>query len=110
MTNGKADANGAKASAVSKVVAPEAAVAVDVSIPYNSAAMLAFNDWNGSGKFDDSTFQQFQAIYTEKVVAQVTAKKVARDFALETERLQAIVAKADADLAKLASGESEVSN
>ena len=77
-----------------------------MSIPYNAAAVLAFNEWKGASKtYDATTLQKFQAIYEAKVVAQVTAKKVARDCVLATERLQAIVDKADADLAKLASGE-----
>jgi hypothetical protein len=64
--------------------------------------MLEYTKSMGS-KFDADTFKQFEAIYEEKVIAQVTAKKVARDFQIEAARLEAIVAKADAELAALAS-------
>jgi hypothetical protein len=106
LTGNKGEANGTSAPKASSAKAePAAPIIVDVSIPYNAAAMLAYNDWNTGGEFDESTFQKFQTIYEEKVVAQVTAKKVARDYELQIQRLQAVVSKADADLAKLAPGE-----
>ena len=74
---------------------------VDVSIPYNAAAMLEYSKWK-SGSSSEATFQKFLPIYERKTVAQVTVKKVARDFELESERLQAIIANADAELASLA--------
>jgi hypothetical protein len=78
----------------------EAVEAVDVSIPYDAAARLAFADWNGGTK-DEATFQKFQDIYVTKTVALVTAKKAARDAALEADRLASIAAQADKDMAAL---------
>jgi hypothetical protein len=48
---------------------------IDVSIPYNAAAKLAFSTTNiASGRFSD-----FETLYHAKAVADVTAKKMARD-------------------------------
>lgn len=83
-----------------KAASSAAVEAVDVSIPYNAAAMLEYSKLMG-GNFDSASFEKFQSIYEAKVVAQVTAKKVARDSQLEIERLQAIATKADAEIAAL---------
>jgi hypothetical protein len=98
----KSDTSDAPAAAPKAASAPKPVEAVDVSIPYNAAAMLEYTKVMGS-KFDAAKFAKFEALYEEKVVAQVTAKKVARDCQLEAARLEAIVAKADAELAALAS-------
>jgi hypothetical protein len=99
----KSDESGAVAAAKVSSSSTQASVEkVDISIPYNAAAMLEYTKLMGS-KFDADTFKKFEAIYNEKVVAQVTAKKVARDSELEAARLEAIVAKADAELAALTS-------
>ena len=82
--------------------APKPVETVDVSIPYNAAAMLEYTKLMGP-KLDAAKFAKFEKLYEEKVVAQVTAKKVARDCQLEAARLEAIVAKADAGIAALAS-------
>lgn len=89
-------------TAAKAVSTPKPVEAVDVSIPYNAAAMLEYTKQMGP-KFDAAKFAKFEALYEEKVVALVTAKKVARDCQLEAARLEAIVAKADADIAALAS-------
>lgn len=107
MTIGGNNSVGASASVASSIEKAQPVAMIDVSIPYNAAARHSYNEWS-SGKFDEATFQKFQAIYEEKVVAQVTAKKLARDYELEIARLQSIFAKTDADLAILASGEGEV--
>jgi hypothetical protein len=60
-------------------VAPESLV--DVSIPYNSAAMLAFQEYGA----DASLFADFEPLYLEKAVAQVSSKKIALDFARDLE-------------------------
>lgn len=75
---------------------------MDVSIPYNAAAMLEYTKLMGP-KVDAAKFAKFEALYEEKVVAQVTAKKVARDCQLEAARLEAIAAKADAEITALVS-------
>jgi hypothetical protein len=89
-------------TANAKVTSTPAAEVVDVSIPYNAAAMLEYTKLIGA-KYEEATFRKFQTIYEEKAVAQVTAKKVARDCQMEAERLQSIIAKADAELAELVS-------
>jgi hypothetical protein len=96
MANGQAQP---KSKSTSSAVA-EAVQAVDVSIPYDAAARLAFADWNGGTK-DEATYQKFQDIYVTKTVALVTAKKAARDAALEAQRLASIAAQADKDMAAL---------
>ena len=98
----KSDSSETPAAAPKAASAPKPVEAVDVSIPYNAAAMLEYTKLMGP-KFDAAKFAKFEALYEEKVVAQVTAKKVARDCQLEAARLETIVAKADAELAALAS-------
>ena len=99
----KSDSSEASSTVAPKAVsAPKPVEMVDVSIPYNAAAMLEYTKLMGP-KIDAATFAKYEAIYEEKVVAQVTAKKVARDCQLEAARLEAIVAKADAEIAALAS-------
>lgn len=98
----KSDGNDTPAAAPKAASPPKPVEAVDVSIPYNAAAMLEYTKLMGT-KFDAAKFAKFESIYLEKVVAQVTAKKVARDCQLEAARLEAIVAKADAELEALKS-------
>ena len=50
---------------------------VDISIPYNAAAMLAYNAAGSKGDF-----AAFEAKYLEEAVAMVTAKKAQRDAAV----------------------------
>jgi hypothetical protein len=99
LSSGKSDV-GSAPTKEAKAASTEAVEAVDVSIPYNAAAKLEYNKLM-SGTFDAASFAKFQFIYETKVVAEVTAKKVARDCQLEIERLQAIAAKADAEIAEL---------
>ena len=68
---------------------------VDVSIPYNAAALLAFEEFKGDKKFPDNAFATFEAIYNDKVVAVVKSKKVQRE-------LNVAIEKADEELGKLA--------
>lgn len=49
---------------------------VDISIPYDSAARLAF----GATGLDGAMFGEFQPLYVTKTVADVTVKKMARDL------------------------------
>lgn len=56
--------------------------AVDVSIPYDAAARLAYDQWREQyqkGDFDESRFVKFKANYEAITVANVRAKKVARE-------------------------------
>ena len=98
VTSGKSD--GDSAAKETKAVSAEPEVAVDISIPYNAAAMLEYTKLMG-GKFDAATFDKFRSVYETKAVALVTAKKVARDSQLEMDRLQAIAAQADAEIAAM---------
>jgi len=68
---------------------------IDVSIPYNAAAMLAFDEWKGGKTFPEDTFAKFETIYENKMVAMVTAKKVQRELDDATKM-------ADSELDKLA--------
>ena len=68
---------------------------VDVSIPYNAAAVLAFDEFKGNKIFPEDSFSQFEAIYNEKVVAMVKSKKIQRE-------LVDIVENANEQLRKLA--------
>ena len=70
---GKGDAATSTAAAGAKSE-PEA---IDVSIPYNAAARIAFKQT----KLAESKFQEFESLYLQKTVAEVTAKKMKRDVA-----------------------------
>lgn len=60
---------------------------IDVSIPYDAAARLAF----AGSKLSASKFQEFEALYLKKTVTDVTAKKMARDV-VEMEKVAAKLA------------------
>ena len=54
----------------------------DVSIPYDAAARIAYDDWraaNNKGAFDASKFNKFNANYMKVTSANMGAKKIARD-------------------------------
>ena len=53
---------------------------IDVSIPYDAAARLAYDEWR-SGDFQESEFQQFKEIYEKKSVAEVVASRYSRELA-----------------------------
>ena len=55
---------------------------VDVSVPYDSAARLAYDEWRGQydkGDFDEQRFEIFKNNYNTVTIANVKAKKKARD-------------------------------
>jgi hypothetical protein len=96
---GTVAATGSKSTVVAGgkvVVAPK----VDISVPYDAAALLAYDSWRGSLLYDESTFQKFKTIYEEKTVAEVGRKRVLRE-------LDAVAQKADNELATLLSQLSE---
>eukprot|EP00525_Craspedostauros_australis_P005247 CAMPEP_0198115904 /NCGR_PEP_ID=MMETSP1442-20131203/7939_1 /TAXON_ID= /ORGANISM="Craspedostauros australis, Strain CCMP3328" /LENGTH=166 /DNA_ID=CAMNT_0043773509 /DNA_START=77 /DNA_END=577 /DNA_ORIENTATION=+ len=62
-------------AAVEEIPEPEA---IDVSIPYNAAAQLAFD----ASALEASEFATFEEAYLAKTVAEVTLKKMQRDAAL----------------------------
>ena len=54
----------------------------DLSIPYDAAARLAYDQWRdqfGKGDFDPARYENFKANYEAIAVANVVAKKRARD-------------------------------
>jgi hypothetical protein len=56
--------------------------AIDVSIPYDAACRLAYDQWREQyqkGVFDDGRYQSFKTNYEAITVANVSAKKVARE-------------------------------
>jgi hypothetical protein len=58
------------------------AVDVDLSIPYDAAARLAYDEWRqqfNKGAFDEKRFVSFKANYEAVTVANVVAKKEARE-------------------------------
>jgi hypothetical protein len=75
------------------VVAGTELKANDVSIPYDSAARLAFAETGIEG----SLFGEFQPLYLAKTVADVTAKKMARNI----KELDEVAAKATKEIESL---------
>lgn len=56
---------------------------VDVSIPYNAAARLAYDNWCQANEetYKEEAFAAFESLYVQKSVADATAKKLERDLA-----------------------------
>lgn len=62
----------------------------DVSIPYDAAARLAYDEWRAQfskGDFDDERYEVFKVNYEAITVANVVAKKVAREEGSEAPAL-----------------------
>eukprot|EP00521_Asterionellopsis_glacialis_P019343 CAMPEP_0195314886 /NCGR_PEP_ID=MMETSP0708-20121125/2671_1 /TAXON_ID=33640 /ORGANISM="Asterionellopsis glacialis, Strain CCMP134" /LENGTH=159 /DNA_ID=CAMNT_0040379983 /DNA_START=1 /DNA_END=480 /DNA_ORIENTATION=+ len=53
---------------------------IDVSIPYDSAAILAYEEWR-EGEFDQEVFAAYKKIYKGMAITKVTFKKQERDAA-----------------------------
>ena len=56
---------------------------VDLSIPYDAAARLAYDQWrtfHEMGDFDDDSYASFKSKYETMTVANVIAKKMERDI------------------------------
>jgi hypothetical protein len=69
----------------------------DVSIPYDAAARLAYDEWRAAhnkGDFDEAKFFNFKAKYLAVTSDNMAAKKVARDTGTEPE-LQVLSPTAD---------------
>lgn len=59
---------------------------VDVSIPYDAAARLAYDEWReqfNKGDFDAERFESFKSNYEAITVANIVAKKEARESGSE---------------------------
>ena len=66
---------------------------VDVSIPYDAAARLAYDEWRkqyDKGDFDESRYPHFKANYEAITIANVSAKKKARDTGTKTPKLMTL--------------------
>ena len=74
-----------------RTLASNKASKIDLSIPYDSAARLAYDQWRsangqqqgggGGGAFNEATYKAFQTKYETLTVANVIAKKMERDMA-----------------------------
>lgn len=82
---GDSSGDSTAAAAPAKKKAPaKKAPKVDVSIPYDAAARMAFDAWvAGQEKADssDKAYGMFKTLYEAQAVAEVTAKQKARDLA-----------------------------
>lgn len=59
----------------------------DLTIPYDAAARLAYDEWRAKykkGDFDQTRYEQFKANYEQITVANVSAKKTAREKGTDT--------------------------
>lgn len=56
---------------------------IDVSIPYDAAARLAFDEYLQSKgiEFDEMLYSSFRPLYEDKAISDVIVKKIARDLA-----------------------------
>ena len=84
---------GSSESSTVEEAAPEEPEPIDVSIPYNSAARVAYDQWrveNKKGGFDKEGFAVFEEIYTEATIGMVAYKKMERDLALKKASYEAI--------------------
>ncbi len=55
---------------------------VDISVPYDAAARLAYDEWRAQfnkGGFNEKRYQNFKTNYEAVTIANVAAKKRARD-------------------------------
>ena len=56
---------------------------IDVSIPYDAAARLAYDNWRveqDKGDFNVETYKAFKEIYTQLAVTEVVVKKKSREI------------------------------
>lgn len=63
--------------------APEKIEKIDVSIPYDAAARLAYRELKGlseNAKYDEAEFQKFKEAYESTTVANVIVKKMEREL------------------------------
>lgn len=62
-----------------EIIISEPEVKIDVSIPYDAAIVLAYNDWLASGD-RKSEYEKFKVAYIKKAVAEVVAKKAGQEL------------------------------
>jgi hypothetical protein len=81
---GDASSTGSKKKDVAKKAAEPEPEPIDVSIPYDSAARLAFCQTMGiksPADIDEAKFKQYNALYLEATSAAMAAKQKARELA-----------------------------
>lgn len=75
---------GIKAKTMERELCPQAAN-IDVSIPYDAAAKLAYKQWLAASEKDEwgnqAEYEKFKAKYEEMCIAQATFKKLKREMA-----------------------------
>eukprot|EP00977_Amphora_coffeiformis_P004205 scaffold875_cov185-Amphora_coffeaeformis.AAC.20 len=82
LLNGAAK-SGSGSSGTAKEPEPEP---IDVSIPYDAAAKMAYCEYKGVTSVTDmADYESFKAVYEEATVAQVTLKKMQREMAMMEE-------------------------
>ena len=64
--------------------APAKGEKIDVSIPYDAAARMAFDEYLANGK--EADFETFKKKYEQMTVAIIKAKKLEREMSVETEK------------------------
>lgn len=77
------DGMGAQAAESEPEPEPEPVEPVDLSIPYDAAARLAYDEWRVTHEreaYDEAEYQKFKVLYEEKTVADVIAKKKTREL------------------------------
>ena len=82
---------------------PPEPVTIDISIPYDAAAMLAYREKLGiseSDAIDRNDYEKFKALYEEATVADVIVKKKQRELDAMLEQAKAKAAELDAIVAK----------
>lgn len=73
----------------------------DVSIDYDAAAKLAYDQWralNGKGDFDQEKYNVFKANYEAITIANVKAAKKARDEGMSTDDIERLELNEYADM------------
>lgn len=76
---GESSTSSAPAAAPAKAASPSPAV--DLSIPYDAAAMLAYKAAKGTDPVSGPEWDKFKTAYYDKTVAEVVAKRKARELA-----------------------------
>jgi len=69
------------------------ATEVDIKVPYDAAARLAYDQWRqkyNKGDFDETRYQVFKSNYEAITVANVVAKKKAREEEAESPALMTL--------------------
>lgn len=74
-----------------QIVSEEPEIKIDVSIPYNAAALMAYE--KVIGEYDAATYAKFEELYKEKAVAEVTLKKITRELQEKIDQTEAAIAK-----------------